>query len=130
MYSLPARPPIPRNRRIDPSRSSCRGGGGWHVNRGCSIDTKTPEQYMAALAEICTSGKPPRASRELGRRYAYAVFFRSLLPIRFCSSMYPDLTALKLDNLDELAPGRDSTIDRVCDVVLFDAPCCGTEHVV
>lgn len=105
-------------------------GGGWHVNRGCSIDVKTPEQYMAALADICTSGKPPGASRELGRRYAYAVFFRSLLPIRFCRAMYPDLTALKLDNLDELAPGRDSTIDRVCDVVLFDAPCCGTEHVV
>ena len=97
-------------------------GGGYHAQRGCSTDVTTPEQYYDVLTEFCSGRATMTPSRELGRRYAYAVFFRSLLPIRHYRSTFPNVTGLNLDTLDDLAPGRDPTIDVICRGVLADAP--------
>jgi hypothetical protein len=97
-------------------------GGGLHAGRGISIDCRSTESYFRLLTDICTGPAPTPARRDLARRYAYAVFFRSVLPVRFFSSVYPNVTGLHLDGLDELAPGQDDTIDTVCRGVLCDEP--------
>jgi len=97
-------------------------GGGWHAGRGCSIDTNEPGQYFNILTDICSGSRPLSQREELGRRYAYAVFFRSVLPIRHYSAVFPDLTELHLSSLDDLAPGRDTTMDVICRGVLLDEP--------
>jgi len=96
-------------------------GGGWHAERGISIDVTTPAQYFDLLGKIC-AGAVPAVSRELARRYAYAVFFRGALPIRHYSAMYPNITALHLNGLEELAPGRDAAMDVICRGILLDEP--------
>ncbi len=104
-------------------------GGGWHVGRGFSTDALTKEQYEEALDDICSQGEPPTAPQELGRRYAYAVFFRSLMPIKYYKAMYPNITELPLQSLKDLAPGCDPTIDQVCRGVLFEEPFCRPEDI-
>ena len=99
-------------------------GGGYHAGRGVSIDAATPERYAELLGQICQAGAAPPVDPHLGRRYAYAVFFRSVLPQRFYSAVYPNVTAIHLDSIADLAPGRDPTIDIVCNGILRDEPFC------
>ena len=37
-------------------------------------------------------------------------------------AVYPNLTDLRLNTLDDLTPGRDPTIDTICRGVLLDGP--------
>jgi len=103
-------------------------GGGWHAARGYTMDVTRPEQYLDILADICAGRRSCDPPKELGRRYAYAVFFRSLLPIRHFSAMYPRITGLHLNSLHDLAPGRDPTMDVICRGVLLDEPFCREEE--
>ena len=50
------------------------------------------------------------------------MFFRGALPIRHYSAMYPNITALHLNGLEELAPGRDAAMDVICRGILLDEP--------
>ncbi len=99
-------------------------GGGQHAGRGFSIDARTPAEYFETLADICTGRTTPTGQRELARRYAYAAFFRSVLPIRHYTAVFPNITSLNLDTLDDLAPGCDPTMDVICRGVLLDEPFC------
>ncbi|MHC4234624.1 MAG: capsular polysaccharide export protein, LipB/KpsS family [Planctomycetota bacterium] len=99
-------------------------GGGWHAGRGFSIDVNTPQRHFEVLSEICSGRLSPAAPRELGRRYAYSLFFRSTLPIGHFRAMYPRVTGLSLTNLQDLAPGREPTMDIICRGILSDEPFC------
>lgn len=96
--------------------------GGWHAARGFSIDVRTPADYFAVLTDICSGRLQPRPHQELARRYAYALFFRSALPVRHFTAVFPNVTALHIKGLEELAPGRDPTMDAVCRTILLDEP--------
>lgn len=105
-------------------------GGGWHVGRGYSIDATSATHYIEKLDELCAKGRSPAPPTEIGRRYAYAVFFRSLLPIHYYKAMYPNITELPLESLQELAVGCDDSIDQVCRGVLLDEDFCRPSDIV
>ncbi len=95
-------------------------GGGWHAGRGFSTDVQTPEAYFQALKEACLGRFQVKSDQELGRRYAYAAFFRSALPINFYTAMIPDLKEIHLTSLYDLVPGRDRSLDVICKGILSD----------
>jgi hypothetical protein len=97
-------------------------GGGWHAGRGWTHDAPTPSAYRNLLAQAHGGRLGTVGSVELARRYAYMVFFRCALPVRHYEALYPNVLRLNLGGLDELAPGRDATIDAVCRGVLCGAP--------
>lgn len=100
-------------------------GGGQHAGRGFSIDAHTQAEYFETLTDICAGRVSPTGQRELARRYAYAAFFRSILPIRHYTAVFPNITSLNLDTLNDLATGCDPTMDVICRGVLLDEPFCG-----
>lgn len=95
-------------------------GGGWHAGRGLSMDVDNPTDYYELLDKICAGRLVPETSHELGRRYAYAVFFRSAMPLHFFRSSYPNMNQLCLAGLADLQPGMDRTVDAICRGVLCD----------
>lgn len=100
-------------------------GGGWHANRGLSTDVSDPRAYLALLQRTCDGdgdGAPPAPQRDVARRYAYGVFFRSAIPIQHYRAQYPHLTELRIRNLRDLLPGQDAGLDAVCRGVLYDEP--------
>ncbi len=97
-------------------------GGGWHSNRGVTIEARSPETYFELLDAIC-KGQIPDADGARGRRYAYEFFFRSDLPITHYQLANDfDVLELNLNDLRDIAPGCDSTIDAICRGVLLDEP--------
>ncbi len=56
------------------------------------------------------------------RRYAHFFFFRAPLPAPGVIEPLPGLARLTVEDLRELAPGRNESLDRICDGILNGAP--------
>ena len=97
-------------------------GGGWNVGRGFTTDVATPQAYFELLDHMGETGELPPANVELARRYAYALFFRSNIPIEFYTVLNQDVTEIRYERLADLAPGNDPALDAVCRGVLLDEP--------
>lgn len=97
-------------------------GGGWNAGRGISYDVTSPDAYFAKLAEICAGAAQPPHPTDLARRYAYAFFFRSNIPINHYSVLDLGITSLNIRSLDDLSPGRDPAMDLICRGILRDEP--------
>ncbi|MDH4187237.1 MAG: hypothetical protein OEV08_09580 [Nitrospira sp.] len=89
--------------------------------KGFTTDIESPQQYRDWLREL--PGVPPLTPEQtaLARRYAYLYFFRFLVPFRFVEThdYGPRLT---YQTLDELGPGRDAFLDRICNAILDVSP--------
>ena len=97
-------------------------GGGIHSDRGVTMDVATPQAYEALLESICRGNLVPSVPLELARRYAYSLFFRADIPVRCFGIRNLDVEALHIESLNDLAPGRDPSMDIVCRGVLRDEP--------
>lgn len=97
-------------------------GGGWHSGRGVTNDAPSAEAYFEFLTAIC-EGRLPQPDHARGRRYAYELFFRSNLPINhYQLADNFNILALNINDLRDLGPGRDTTMDAVCRGILLDEP--------
>ena len=72
--------------------------------------------FLRALVQDATLG-----AGALGRRYAYAFFFRAAIPVRHFRTRNLDVATITIDDLSELAPGRDAAMDAICATILTDA---------
>lgn len=97
-------------------------GGGWHANRGITIDARTPAHHREILADICSGRMPAPPPGDLGRRYAYALFFRASIPIEHYEALDQNVTRINLSSLADLRPGMNASIDLICRGVLLDEP--------
>jgi len=82
--------------------------------RGFTTDIASTRDLEEVLAE------PPTMSAEqidLARRYAFAFFFRLMIPFRHLSTEHGRLTHVPV-TAEELMPGRDPLLDFVCDRIL------------
>jgi hypothetical protein len=83
-------------------------------SRGFTIDLDSPHDLEGAIAE-------PQAMSdeqiELARRYAFAFFFRLMIPFRHVQSVRDRLTRIT-SSAEDLLPGRDPYLDFVCDRIL------------
>ncbi len=95
-------------------------GGGRHAGRGITMDARTPQDYFAILDRICVGEKQINVRVELARRYAYAFFFRACLPLDYFSVHDLNVSAIHLESLVDLTPGRRQSIDLICRSILLD----------
>ena len=58
-----------------------------------------------------------RTWREVARRYAFAFFFRLMIPFRHVRNVDGRLAELPV-SADEILPGRDPYLDFICDRIL------------
>jgi hypothetical protein len=64
----------------------------------------------------------PEVPLELARRYAYSIFFRANIPVRCFGIRGLDVETVHIQSLNDLAPGRDPSMDVVCRGILRDEP--------
>jgi hypothetical protein len=82
--------------------------------RGFTTDVKSRGELERVIAD------PPAMSPdqiELARRYAFAFFFRLMIPFKHVRSVDGRLAPLPT-SADELLPGRDPYLDFICDRIL------------
>jgi hypothetical protein len=83
-------------------------------NRGFTIDLESHADLERVIAE------PQEMSAEqveLARRYAFAFFFRLMIPFRHVTTIGDRLTGVAT-SAEDLLPGRDPYLDFICDRIL------------
>jgi len=109
---------------------ACRGkevvvaAGNWIS--GCELaqtvaNDQEYEVLLTALTDKSTHRHPLTIAR-MAYRFAYALFFRWNIPFPLVKMIHRDVGLPQYRDFDELAEGKDPSLDRVCDVVLSDGP--------
>jgi len=86
--------------------------------KGLTLDATSPEHFEKLLDEALFEPSAYEPDVELVRRYAYLFFFRSVLDSPGVVEHVPGLARITVRDLDELAPGRSDSVDRICDGIL------------
>jgi hypothetical protein len=87
-------------------------------DKGFTLDADSPPHYEKLLDEVLDEHSTYEPDPELARRYAYLFFFRTPIDSPGVVEHVPALARLTIDDLSELAPGRDASLDRICDGIL------------
>ena len=86
------------------------------------MDARTLAHHREILADICSGRVSVVPPGELGRRYAYALFFRASLPLDHFETLDQNVTHVNLSSLADLRPGVNESLDLICRGVLMDEP--------
>ncbi|TXI39857.1 MAG: hypothetical protein E6Q57_20460 [Mycobacterium sp.] len=93
-------------------------GATHYRDKGFTIDVSDPAGFRAALTAVLDAPAPTVVDVELARRYAHFFFFRAPVDAPGVIEPIPGLARLTVDRLDDLLPGRNPTLDRICDGIL------------
>jgi len=93
-------------------------------NRGFTIDPSTDDEYHEMLNSILKQKNVPELDFELARTYAYHIFFESSFGLKSINSEnYRTIPPkLEISNFDELLPGNDPNLDKICDGIVNGTP--------
>ena len=94
-------------------------GAPYYARKGFTVDVDSPAEYRSLLERIA-AGDPPAAppdSPTLARRFVHLMKFRYAMDMHWTTAD-PYQLQLLISGLDELAPGRSTVVDTVCDGIL------------
>ncbi len=86
--------------------------------KGFTVDVSDPDELDGALDKLLADPAALAPDVDLVRRYAHAFFFEAPVRSPGVEEHILGLARITIGDLDELAPGRDPDIDRMCDLVL------------
>jgi Capsule polysaccharide biosynthesis protein len=86
--------------------------------KGFTIDVDSPEAFRASVAAALDDPAAVAPDRNLARRYAHLFFFEDPVRSPGVEEHVQGLVRLTVDSLDQLAPGADPDVDRICDAIL------------
>lgn len=89
-------------------------------DKGFTIDVSDPEEFVAALDAALDAPERFTPDAERARRYANLFFFETPVPSPGVEEHVLGLARITVGHLDELAPGRNEGVDRICDGILHD----------
>ena len=87
-------------------------------DKGFTIDVSSPDEFVAALDAALDAPERFTPDAERARRYANLFFFETPVPSPGVEEHVLGLARITVGHLDELAPGRDEAVDRICDGIL------------
>ena len=94
------------------------GGRVHYAGKGFTLDPLDPEDF-ARLAMHALESPRSASVRNRARRYGYALFFRYFHQFPLVSENAPDfMPSLNTGDPAVLDPGRDPTLDRLCEAIL------------
>ncbi|MFN8018492.1 MAG: hypothetical protein U0P45_10250 [Acidimicrobiales bacterium] len=87
--------------------------------KGFTTDVSSPEGFLAALDQALEDPSSLPVDVATARRYAHFFFFRAPIPAPGVVEPLPGLARLTVDHIDQLRPGADPALDRICDGLLL-----------
>lgn len=82
--------------------------------KGFTTDVSSPEAFKAALERALENPVSLDVDVERARRYAHFFFFRAPVPAPGVVEPLPGLARLTIEDVNDLAPGRNEAMDRIC----------------
>ena len=86
--------------------------------KGFTNDVSSRDELIQRLDALLSDVESYRPDVELARRYAHLFFFRAPVSSPGVEEHVLGLARITFDDLDQLAPGRDSGLDRICECIL------------
>ena len=86
--------------------------------KGFTIDVDSPEEFRRAIADTLDHPEAHRPDVDLARRYAHLFFFEAPVRSPGVEEHVQGLVRLTTTSLEDLAPGADPDIDRICHAIL------------
>ena len=92
--------------------------------KGFTIDIDDASSYCQVLDEVMRGNVSlsKESIVEIARRYAYFTFFRTSMPIKQVHCSAGDQPVLTYDNVSELMPGKDKSLDIICNGIISGTP--------
>lgn len=87
-------------------------------HKGFTLDPADPAAHRAMLDRALDDPAAVAPDVELARRYAHLFFFGHPVAWRSVEEHVLGLARITVEELDDLAPGADPDLDRVCDLVI------------
>lgn len=89
-----------------------------YAGKGFTVDPRDRASYLSCVEELLTDPSAGGIDVEAAREYAHYFFFRAPIPTVGVVEPLPGLARITVTDVAELAPGRNTDIDRLCDAVL------------
>ena len=89
-----------------------------YAGKGFTIDVDSPEEFHRAIADTLDHPEAHRPDVDLARRYANLFFFEAPVRSPGVEEHVQGLVRLTTTSLEDLAPGADPDIDRICHAIL------------
>lgn len=98
-------------------------GEAWARGKGFTTDISSPAEYESILSSLPTRHTLSDEIVERARMYAYHLFFRCMIPVKFARRhRYLVPFAYEVNSLAALAPGADPGLDIICEGILSGSP--------
>lgn len=98
-------------------------GEAWIKNKGLTLDAETPARYFDILDRLPLREPLAADVVEQAKKYAYHFFFRRMMPLTFMRrAASAQFFKTDIGSVDEIAAGRDASLDRICDGILHGTP--------
>jgi hypothetical protein len=86
--------------------------------KGFTVDVQDPRGLAEAISVGLDDPAALRTDMEAARRYAHFFWFRGPVAAPFVREPLPGLARLTTNDLDDLRPGANADVDRVCGMIL------------
>lgn len=86
--------------------------------KGFSLDVDSPDALVSALHKALDDSAMVAPDVELARRYAYQFFLKAPMEAPGAVEHVPGLVKITVEDLAELEPGRNASVDRICSGIL------------
>jgi hypothetical protein len=97
-------------------------GNPHYRGRGFTFDLTDSRHLDVLIPSVLASRALPAMMQTLARRYAYAFFFRFMQSFPWVIDNPRSDRRLAFDSLEQLRPGADATLDRICNGILNLSP--------
>jgi hypothetical protein len=98
-------------------------GEAWARGKGFTTDVCSLKEYQHVLSSLPTGERLSKDKIEMAKRYAYHLFFRRMIQVKFArKNRHLVPFAYKVNSLNELGVGADSGLDTICDGIISGRP--------
>lgn len=86
--------------------------------KGFTIDVSSPDELLEVLDRTLDDPSTTKVDVEMARQYAHFFFFRAPIRAPYVTEPLPGLARLTTSDLNQLAPGVNHELDRICEGIL------------